>query len=278
MNYGASGGFIEYVGQFGVTRSCIKGAMRYLQEFDDPIKEAIVITHDQRHAFILFTEERRNTIVVRAGFASGYSGEGPSGFGYILGRLDEFKVEIEEYDVPAKFFQRLNNGQLSFEDIETLASTSLVRPSRIYDYFYENEFDWKSIEQSLSLPIPLRLIDERIRDLAIDFWTAPGDRILTGFKRLEDLVRKRCNIQEHGAKVFSQAFMGEKSRLQWTGLQSGEQTGRAQLFTGAYSGFRNPLAHREVDSSENELFAEFLTLNQLYCLEKEAIERELENA
>ena len=66
MSYNFSNGYIEYVGRFGVTQSCINGAMRYLQEFSDPIKEAKVITHDKRHAFILFTEERRNTIVVRA--------------------------------------------------------------------------------------------------------------------------------------------------------------------------------------------------------------------
>lgn len=266
---------IEYAGINGITQSCINGAMRYLQEFDDPVTEAKVITYNKRHAFILFTDERRKTIVVRAGFGSGYQGEGSSGFGYMLSRLDEFKVEIVEYDVPERFFQRLNNGQLTYKDLQKLEAKHPVRPHRIFDYIHEYSFPARALEKRLPLPIPLRLVDERIRDLAIDFWTAPGDRILTGFKRLEELVRKRCEIEEHGAKVFSRAFMGGQSILEWEELQTGEQTGRAQLFTGAYSGFRNPRAHREFESSDEDLFSEFLTLNQLYRLESKATTREL---
>ena len=43
---------IEYVGLFGITQSCIDGLMRYLQ-FDEPIKEAKLITCASRHGFIL---------------------------------------------------------------------------------------------------------------------------------------------------------------------------------------------------------------------------------
>ena len=57
---------------------------------------------------------------------------------------------------------------------------------------------------------------------------------------------------------------------QWTGMNSGEKAGRGNLFSGAYGAHRNPRAHRELKSEHAEQLREFLLLNHLYHLEKEA--------
>lgn len=274
MNDERIDGGIEYVGKFGITRTCIDGLLRYLQ-FDEPIKEAKLISHDRRHGFILYTDERRDTIVVRAGFGSGYPGEGSGGLAYVLSILKEFNIDVEEYDVSGSFFKRLNRSQLNNRDLENLDSMRPVtHPTRIYDYIYEYRRERKSSERNMPIPIPLSLIDDRIRDLAIGFWTAPGDRILTGFKRLEDALRTRCQSEEHGAKLFQAAFMGDKSSLEWEDINNKEQAARTDLFKAVYGSFRNPRAHKELDSDPEELLSEFLTLNQLFRLENQAVMRE----
>jgi hypothetical protein len=63
----------------------------------------------------------------------------------------------------------------------------------------------------------------------------PDDSILTGFRRLEDIVRKRLPPDAPNVRLFAQAFQSEKSTLVWKDVESGEQIGRGQLFTGAYT-------------------------------------------
>ncbi len=89
----------------------------------------------------------------------------------------------------------------------------------------------------------------------MSFWDAPNDKIFAGYRRLEDIIRKRCNLDEHGSKLFKSAFLGEDSFLYWPDLTSGEATGCANLFIAMYSGFRNRRAHKEIkeDTRENWL-------------------------
>jgi hypothetical protein len=109
-------------------------------------------------------------------------------------------------------------------------------------------------------------------DLAIRFWEGPDDRLMMGYRRLEDIVRKRTAIDEHGVKLFSQAFSGPKAKLGWKDLDESEQAGRVHLFTGTYLAYRNPRAHRELEEYANDQLNEFLLLNHLYLLEKESDE------
>lgn len=64
-------------------------------------------------------------------------------------------------------------------------------------------------------------------------------------------------------------FTGKDAVLTWMVTEEGEKNGRAYLFTGTYMAYRNPRAHQE--NPEAELLAEFLLLNQLYRLEREAV-------
>lgn len=124
------------------------------------------------------------------------------------------------------------------------------------------------------LVIPFAIVDDRIIDLAINFWEKADERLLTGYRRLEDIVRARIGSLEHGHKLFSQAFMGPSSKLKWKEISEAEQTGRANLFVGAYMAYRNPRAHRELREVSNQQLTEFLLLNQLYGLERDAEPRQ----
>jgi len=46
--------------------------------------------------------------------------------------------------------------------------------------------------------IPFAIIDGRIIDLPMSFWGNPNDRLLSGYRRLEDIVRERTDINEYG--------------------------------------------------------------------------------
>jgi hypothetical protein len=118
--------------------------------------------------------------------------------------------------------------------------------------------------------IPFAIIDSRLLDLARSFWDDPDDKLLKGYRRLEDIIRERTGLTEHGFRLLSKAFVGDTARLQWTGMNSGEKAGRGNLFSGAYGAHRNPRAHPELKSEHAEQLREFLLLNHLYHLEKEA--------
>jgi len=263
---------IEYVGKAGITQSCIDGILRYLQ-FDRPLREAIIISYQQEHGFLLYTEERHDIIVIRAGFGSGYAGEGSAGFSYILSLFEEFDIDLDEREVPWRIFQKLNRGQLTHKDLGYIDDLRPVRPMKIWDYMIENRRERWMSEKRMPIPIPLKLIDGRLRDLVINFWEDPDARIMTGFKRLEDSIRSRTGSNESGAKLFQVTFMGEDSILKWEGLTPREQAARADLFKSAYGSFRNPRAHKELDHSPEELLSEFLTLNHLFRLDRDAKER-----
>jgi hypothetical protein len=148
-----------------------------------------------------------------------------------------------------------------------------VRPRRWYDYILEppvettrNDILW----QNVPLVIPFAIIDGRIADLAVSFWEGPDDWLLTGYRRLEDIVRNRTGVDEHGTKLFTEAFRPNGGKLTWKGADAAERAGRMELFTGAYKAYRNQRAHCEPKDRAENLLEEFLLLNHLYRLEKES--------
>lgn len=229
----------------------------------------------------MLTLEFDELVAVKSGFSSGYAGEGPRTFAEALSLLRIFvaDTDIEEYEVPSTMLERLDASALTTKDLEAIDKAAPVRPSHWYDYIYDAGQAGKggnNILKSLRPVMPWPVIDSRINDLALNFSEAPDAAILTGYRRLEGLLRERLKSDQHGVKLLSQAFQGEKSRLMWKDIDVGEQTGRGQLFTGAYMAYRNPRAHREPQANNEEMLREFLLLNQLYVLESTAIERPLE--
>jgi hypothetical protein len=259
---------IQFSGIARITQSCVNAVLRYLQ-FGDQISKALIVTNQQSHALILYTEDHE-IIAIKSGFASGYPGEGPKGFAYILSLLDMQEIEIEEYDVKKKVIEKINCSRLTKLELEKIKNSRPVRPTRWHDYVYEYRDMYSKKEHLLiRFPhvIPFSIIDPRLFDLSVSFWDAPGDKILAGYRRLEDVIRERCNLDDHGSRLFQKAFLGDKAELFWPGLNSGETAGRANLFIATYGGFRNRRAHKEIEEFPKSQLMEFLALNQLFILE-----------
>lgn len=264
---------IQYAGEAGTSKECQDAVMRLLQ-YGDQITLARILTCSNEHCLLL-TVNVGDLVAVKSGFGSGYRGEGSHAFSYVLELLYAYKVPIEEYEVGQDVIERLDSSSLTMSDINKLGAARPVRPSRWPDYVFEE--DWRDKRKGIvwkKFPpiIPLAIVDERISDLAMSFWEGPDDKLLTGYRRLEDIVRKRTGIDEHGAKLFSQAFAVDKARLGWKNLDGGERAGRGSLFTAAYTAYRNPRAHRELNGNGHNQVVEFLLLNHLYLLEKESCE------
>lgn len=267
-------GELQYAGLPGITLSCQDAVLRLLQ-YGDRIETARILSCRQRHALLLSVRPGE-IVVIKTGFASGYGGEGPRRFSYVLELLDAHGVAISEYSVSQGLLNRLDRSALRQSDVVKLETTRPTGGSRWRDYIWEAHWQqhWDHTLWAGEFPpvIPFAIVDPRIIELAISFWEAPDDRLLSAYRRLEDTLRERTGIDEHGTKLISRAFSGSAPELEWSGISAGETAGRAQLFIGAFTAFRNRRAHREVEDSDADLLSEFLAVNQLFRLEKKATE------
>jgi hypothetical protein len=266
---------IEYAGLAGISASCLNAVRRLLQ-FGAHITEARILTCNRSHCLFL-SYDYGQQIAIKSGFASGYGGEGPRTFAEVLLLLEEHGVEIDEYAVSNDVLDRIDYSALTQKDVDAILSARPLRPRRFHDYIYpfravlneERKFSGWSRFPSV---MPMALIDPRIRDISLKFETEPDSCLLVGYRRLEDLVRKRTGLDEHGSKLFSQAFIGPSALLVWKRTDQGERNGRGGLFTSAYIAYRNPRAHVELDHEHRNALAEFLLLNHLFRLEAEALD------
>jgi hypothetical protein len=268
---------IEYVGLSGISKECQDAVLRFIQ-FGNRITHAVVLScyksNECKEHCLLLTLEDTDLVAVKSGFASGYGGEGPRRFSYVLQVLDDHGSEIEEHNVPQEFINRLDSSALTRIDLEMLKRSEPCRPSRWHDYVREGHFEHarKGMLWQEEFPpvIPFAMIDGRIFDLALSFWDNPDSNLLRGYRRLEDIVRERTGLDEHGSKLFSHAFNPSDGVLTWRNIDDGERSGRMQLFIGTYNAHRNRRAHIELGGHNTELLAEFLLLNHLYRLEKDS--------
>jgi Protein of unknown function (Hypoth_ymh) len=262
---------IQYLGLPGITQECLDGLMRLIQ-YDDRIERARILSYGGSHALLL-TVQPGDLFAIKAGFGDGYDGEGPRKFSYALMLLEALKVDIEEYEVGTRMMNHLNNSTLTEGDLAELKLMRPVRPQRYWNYIWEQHYKWYKegkLWKEFRSVVPLSLIDSRITDLAITFWEHADDRLMTGYRRLEDIVRARTGLTEHGARLFMQAFGPNAPKLAWKGLGSAEQSARANLFGNAYSAHRNSRAHKEKDNHRPDQLSEFMLLNHLYLLERGA--------
>lgn len=263
---------IQYAGLPGISEACVQAIQRMLQ-YNDQIRSGKLLTNNHDHCLLLVVDEY-DKVAVKSGFASGYRGEGPRALARALQLLLDHGVDIEEVEVERAVLDRVDASGLTARDLEAIDAAQPVRPTRIYDYIYDATGSAKSLGMHWSrfpAVLPLSIIDTRIADLALRFLEEPNDALLQGFRRLEDTVRQRTESQEHGAKLFSQAFQGDGAKLTWQGVQPSELVGRVNLFTGAYMAHRNPRAHREMSEDMSALLSEFLLLNHLFKLESNAV-------
>jgi hypothetical protein len=261
---------IQYMGEPGATNECIKAIMRLVQ-FGDKITSVKVITSSNNHGLLLSINEM-DLIAIKAGFSSGYGGEGPRGFSCILQLFRSLNIHVEEYHVEENLLERLDDSMLTSEDIKMLQDPKLAKGAKWHAYVFDDDYEMEKegrLWRNFPPVIPFSIIDIRLIDLAKLFWDSPDDKLLTGYKRLEDIVRIRADLKEHGSKLFSQAFI--KGPLGWSDIDEGEKIGRANLFINAYMAHRNPRAHRELEDNSGAQLSEFLLLNHLFILEAQCV-------
>jgi hypothetical protein len=265
---------IQYVGIAGISKDCQDAVLRFIQ-FGTRITHVHILSAKSKHCLLL-TQEGGDQVAVKSGFATGYGGEGPRRFSYVLQILDSHGAEIIEHDVPRSLLEKIDDSALTRSDLKRVKKMRHVRPSRWHNYVSERDFE-RAREGTLwhyEFPavMPFALIDSRIMDLARDFWNSPDNSLLLGYRRLEDIVRERTASDQHGIKLFGQTFNPSDGVLTWKKIDDGERAARTQLFTGTYGAHRNRRAHKELRTHSEELLAEFLLLNHLYRLERDAVE------
>lgn len=267
---------IEYHGRGGITQDCLNAIVSIIH-FGHRIDSAKLLTHRGRHCFLLTINEF-DLVAIKSGFSSGYPGEGPRGLSSAIKLLHRHNVEIYEYSVSDQVIDRVDSSCLLESDIKDLESKRPVLPHRYHDYIIRNpDAPWPNdghLKQLFPTTLPFGLLDLRLIDLALEFDENSDSAILTGFRRLEDIVRDRAAIQEHGVNVFSKAFQGDTPILAWEDIGAAEAKGRASLFTGTFMAFRNPRAHKELAGNKEKAYREFLLLNELYLLESESCIRQ----
>jgi hypothetical protein len=143
---------------------------------------------------------------------------------------------------------------------------------------YIDERDWMgrsegTLWREFPPVIPFAIMDRRLADVVLSFRDNPDASLMTGYRRLEGIVRERTGVSDHGQKLFAQAFNGQSSPLCWAGATEAEAFARFNLFTAVFGAHRNPRAHREQGAGVEHALSELLLLNHLYLLESEAIER-----
>lgn len=265
---------IQYMGVAGISASC-KGAVARMLQYGDNITKARILTSASTHCLLLEVDEGE-FVAIKSGFASGYMGEGSRTFAVTLQLLYQHGVEIDECEVSRRLLERLDKSALTVKDLEIVTGCATIAPVRWWDYVYEvgmNNGTVGSFWARLPMVIPFALVDLRVADLALSFFENPDHALSVGYRRLEDIVRKKTTLGEYGGKLFSQAFRPPGAKLEWKDIDPGESAGRVELFTGAYKAYRNPRAHREQINQARELLNEFMLLNHLFVLEAGAVEK-----
>ena len=267
---------IQYVGENGVTQKC-KIAVINLLHAGEKIYDVKILTveghHSNFHALLL-TLKFNNQVLVKGGFASGYNGEGPRGYTFILNLLIQYTVNINEYIVSESIFDRISSSALTIKDLEHINSTERVRPAKWYNFVPLSNENKSNVFSEFPLSIPMALLDTRLIELALEFKTNSDNAIMKGYRKIEDIVRERTELyNESSTKLFAKAFQGDDSILYWENLDSGESKGRASLFTSVFMAYRNNRAHQEPKHNLRNDIREFMLLNQLFILENEAVVR-----
>lgn len=270
---------IEYHGRPGDTKSCLDAIARLIQ-FGNRIEKAYLLSNIEnslgfgQHGYLL-NIDYGDHVAIKSGFSSGYSGQGPSGLSKSLQILIRHNVEIDEYEVNEEFIHRLDQSCLLLSDLDELETIHPVRPHYFYDYIVLDDdsknYDNLKIQSLFPEVVPYSVLDHRVIDLAIKFTDDPDQTLMTAYRRLEDVIRKRTDIKDgSGSKLISSSFQGNDAVLHWPDILDAEAKGRVALFTGAYMAYRNRRAHKETDDNLKSALREFLLINNLFILESEA--------
>ena len=219
-------------------------------------------------------------VVVRDGFASGYLGEGPRGLVEAILLLDSKRWDISELRISEALFETIAESRMTEEQLTKILDARREPVSEVLVRYVSREAleasEHRSPWDGRPVILPFAIIDRRILDLAYAFFDDPDTVLHRGYRRLEDTVRERSGLNDHGARLFSRAFGVDQSPLVWD-MHGEDSIVFAQLFVSAFSGFRNARAHRELEGSSEDLAVEFLQLNTLYLLESRLVKRDMQS-
>jgi len=263
---------ITYVGVSGVSGRCITAVQRYIA-FGDKISNATILTAGNGHCLLLVLGDD-HLVAVKSGFRSGYIGEGPRALEYVLRLLDQHGVSITERSVPQEIIRRVDECSLTLDDLELIENASSPKGSHWLEYVERVGAQFRrdaGLWEWFPATIPYSVIDQRLIGVVQQYQLDPDAALLNAYRRLEDTIRDRTGLEEHGAKLFSQAFQGSSPKLVWLNIDSGERTGRSSLFAAIYMAYRNPRAHREFKSNSRAQLMELMLVNCLFLLEAEAV-------
>ncbi len=261
---------IQYLGEAGISKYCKEAVIRLIQS-GDTIEEVKILSvgdeHSNEHCLLLKVHPEI-TIAIKSGFASGYNGEGPRAYSYVLGLLNQYTYNIAEYYAPHDVIKRLNNSCLTIKDLDCIDKLKPITPYRWVEYIRDHHCNKPAIFKEFPLELPLAIIDHRLLEFAISFSDSPDTQILNAYRLLESIVREKTGLKhESSTKLFSKAFMGDDSILYWGDIDGGESKGRASLFTSVFMAYRNNRAHQEPKHALDDDIREFLLINQLFNLE-----------
>ena len=267
---------IQYLGESGITQTC-KEAVIQLIHGGEKIQDVKILTFEEiyskAHALLL-TLRYDTQIIIKGGFASGYNGEAPKGYAYILNLLRQYTGNINEYIVSKSIFERISSSSLTVRDLEYINSIDRVSPVRWCDSAYLYKEDGCDIFSEFPLAMSMALLDTRLIELALNFNENPDNAIMSAYRKIESIVRERTGLDhESSTKLFAKALQGDDSILYWENLDSGESKGRASLFTSIFMAYRNNRAHQEPRHNLRDDIREFMLINQLFVLESEAVIR-----
>jgi hypothetical protein len=175
-------------------RLCVSySAVMRLLKFGDLILRVRILSNSHYHG-LLITKEAGDRIAIRFGFSSGYGGTGPNCFSAVLQLLHAHNAKIDECEVTESFMERVDKSALTIKDIDDVDAAKPIRPSRwpdcILDYHSRGTQDGV-LWQEFPPVVPFAIIDSRMIDFARTFWDDPDDKLLKGYRRLEDAVRRR---------------------------------------------------------------------------------------
>lgn len=264
---------LQYHGEADITQTCVRAIARLVQS-GAWISRALLLTFQDRHCFYLELAEHEQ-IIIRPGFASGYPGEGPAGLAISLEMLSRHGVELDEVLVTAGFMGRAAEGRLTSAHMRQIDDGKVVRPIRLSDYTW-NVLGPRGgrdacLRQQFALVPNFGLLDSRLFDYARLLESDPDAAISKAFRLLEETVRARSGLTGlFGRLLFERAFLKQGAPLTWKGLEPNEIRGRGELFVAAFSAFRNPRAHRQIDADRSQHLREFMLINELFLLEAEA--------
>lgn len=267
---------IQYLGT-PYTQDCIE-SIGFILQTQTQIEKALLLSYNHTHAYLI--KSHRNIYVIRSGFHSGYSGEGPKGLASSLQLILKHNIEVEEIIISKKILKKINQASLSNNDLEDILKTKYIRPIQIHEYIYEiyNTTQYQATNDSYyPSELPYSLIDSRLFDLALKFNEDPDYSILIAYTRLEDIVRSKVEANLFSKELFKKAFCSEKNMKSlyfWKNVEN-ENASNAlgRLFTNIFTAYRNERAHSEIKKSPPQLFREFLLINELYLLERETSKR-----